>query len=344
MNKSAILEEKILHAIAAGQYRPGDAIPSRNRLAAKFSCSRTTVEHAVDSLKRRGFLISNQGGATRVASLPNGLLSGNPEVVYIIAGGLEIYSEQAIRDMFLPGLEGQIGIHPLSDEALLQYMDKLTRPGVALVWIMPRAESLWYIRFFQLRNVPQLLINRDYGEYDNAGTDTLSSLREGLSWLMIEAGRDLAVVSRTPVMKQPYLAERLNAFYECAVALGARLRSDWICVRPFLDIPGEMSEAGLMLFSSANPPRGIVVLENSLPLPLVTCGQIYGKKPGRDYFLLTFDYIPELKNYPGVGMMRQQDEKLFLETKRWIMEGYFHRKQPFKSRIKTELILPESKA
>lgn len=339
-----MLEEKILHDISSGHYRSGDAIPSRNRLAAKYNCSRTTVEHAVDSLKKRGILISNQGGSTRVARPPGSLLPENTLDVYIIAGGLEVYSEQAIRNMFLPGLEDQIQIHPLSDEALLQYMDKLTRPGVALVWIMPPAESLWYIRFFKLRNVPQLLINRDYGEYDYVCTDILPSLRDGLSWLMIEAGRDLVVISREPVMKQPYLAERLNAFYECSVALGARLRSDRIYIRPFQDIPGEMSKVGLMLFSSANPPRGIVVLENSLPLPLVTCGQIYGKKPGRDYFLLTFDYIAELKNYPGVGMMRQQDEKLFLETKRWILDGYFRRNQPFRSRIKTELILPENKS
>lgn len=340
MNKSALLEEYLLHDILSGHYREGDAVPSRNRLAAKYKCSRTTVEHAVNALKKKGILVSNQGGTTRVGRTPEQIDPDRVTDVYIIAGGLEVYSEQAIRDMFLPGLEDRIRIHPTSDETLLQTMDKLTQPGAVLVWIMPRAESLWYIRYFKRRNVPQLLINRDYGDYDCVITDSLQSLREGMSWLMIEAGRDLAVVSRSPLMAQPYLWERLNSFYECAVALGARLQPDRIQIRPFRDIPGEMSEVGLMLFSSVNPPRGIVVLENSLTLPLVTCGQIYGKKPGRDYFLLTYDFISDLKNYPGVGMMRQQDEKLFLETKRWITEGYYRQETPFKSRIKTELMLP----
>lgn len=339
MRKSILLEETLLTDFAKGRYQTGDAIPSRNSLASKYKCSRTTVERAIASLKRRGFLVSNQGAQTRLAKNP--FRGGKITDLCLIATGLDVYSSHAIREMFMPDLEEPIDIHTLSEDSIMRHMDFLTRKGVFLVWPMPRIESLWYMRFFRLRGIPQLLINRDYGEYDCACTDTLSSIREGMSWLMIEAGRDIAIVSRSANMRQPYLAERLNAFYQAAVELGAKLSPDHIQVRQFTDIPGEMSTVAMLLFGSQNPPRAIVVLESSLTLPLVTCGQVYAKKPGRDYFLLTIDFIPEFRSYPGVAMMRQQDEKLFLETKRWFLEAQ-RAGILFKSFIKTELIRPES--
>lgn len=342
MNKSLLLKEALLNDITSNRYPEGKSIPSRNLLCARYKCSRTTVERAVTALKNMGLLTSRQGGSTIVT--PRGARGASGEKirhVYLMAADLEVYSEKALREMFLPGLEKEVQIHTSSVESLLRHLDTLALMGSLFVWIMPKVEHLHIIRHFQQCRIPQLLINRNYGEeFDSACTDTLASLREGLSWLMIEGGRELALVSKTPSMHQPYLSERLNAFYECSIALGAHLASDRLYIRDFRDIPGEMSEVGQRLFSSQKTPRGIVVLDSHLTLPLVTCGQVYGKKPGRDYFLLTIDYLPELKNYPGVGMMRQQDEKLFLETKRYLVDGFYRKKELFSSRIKTELIIP----
>ena len=116
MNKSTLLEETLLHELAKGHYRPGDAIPSRNSLTARYKCSRTTVGHAISALKRRGILVSNQGGQTRVAECSGTCVRTTD--VYLIAHGLEVYSEQAIREMFLPGLENEVAIHTLSDDSL----------------------------------------------------------------------------------------------------------------------------------------------------------------------------------------------------------------------------------
>ena len=39
-------------------------------------------------------------------------------------------------------------------------------------------------------------------------------------------------------------------------------------------------------------------------------------------------------------MMRQQLEKMFRESQRWLLDGYAEQRRPFHSAIKTELLLP----
>ena len=341
MNKSQMLEKAILTELKERNAKKNDIIPSRNQLALKYKCSRTTVERAIDSLKKQGFLSSVQGAPTRVLDLAARRTETITDL-WLIAPELEVYTPARIREMFLPGMEEEIAIHTVSDDALLKQLDLLTSPGAALVWLMPKVNSIGMIDFFRKKNIPQLLINRDYSHYAYACTDTYESIREGLSWLMIESGRNLALVTKRPNLAQPYLAERLLAFYENSLKLGANLEPGALHIRSFADIPREMSEVGLQLFGSAACPRGIVVLDSALTLPLVTCGLVYGKHPGKDYYLLTYDVVPELANYAGIGMMRQQDEKLFLETKRWIIENFASTRQNFVSRIKTELIRPLS--
>ena len=87
-----------------------------------------------------------------------------------------------------------------------------------------------------------------------------------------------------------------------------------------------------------NTPAGIVVLDARITVSLVTLGHTYGKTPGRDYCLLTYDFLPELCKYDGIGMLRQQNEKLYLESQRWLLDGYAEKRLPFHSAIPAELI------
>ena len=68
MNKSLMLQNMILAEIRVGRLKVGDPILSRNQLCKKYNCSRNTVERAVQALKERGCLASNQGGRTYVNS------------------------------------------------------------------------------------------------------------------------------------------------------------------------------------------------------------------------------------------------------------------------------------
>lgn len=58
---------ELLRLIAAGQLRPGTAIPSERRLADAAGVSRVSVRQGVDFLKREGVLVARRGDGTKVA-------------------------------------------------------------------------------------------------------------------------------------------------------------------------------------------------------------------------------------------------------------------------------------
>lgn len=62
------IKSLILHALEAGEWRPGEAIPSEHELAARFSVSQGTVRKAVDEMAAENLLVRKQGKGTFVAS------------------------------------------------------------------------------------------------------------------------------------------------------------------------------------------------------------------------------------------------------------------------------------
>lgn len=339
MNKSQMLQDMILNEVRAGRYRPGEPIPSRNQLCRKYNCSRNTVERAITALKQKGSLVSNQGGTTRVAAPPEVQTPGMPAKLFVVSGGMtHEYSDRSIRELFFPDLESSIDVRVIRESTLLRYMDIVAHPGAAVIWVMPEIASLWAMRHLDHSGVPQLLINRNYPNCNYAATDTAASIREGMIWLRETAGTDCAMISGCADLSMPYLADRLIAFYESSAALSIPLSPERLHVFPVRDLPAQVSETGRDLFASGRPPRGIVVLDSRLTVPLVTIGHMYGMTPGRDYFLLTFDYHPELDKYSGIGMLRQQYGKLYLESQRWLCEGYARRGELFRSAIPAELV------
>ena len=336
MNKSQMLQDMILSDLQNGKFKPGDPIPSRNQLSRKYKCSRNTVERAVAALKQRGRLVSTQGGATRVAALPD----QDPGIteMYIVSGSQPEYAERAIREMFFPALDEKLTIHVIRENDLLRHVDVISHPGTAVIWVMPDVDSIAQMTLFERANVPQLLINRIYKHFSYAATDTYGSLQDGLEWLCSHAGNTCAVVSRSADLNVPYLSERQLAFFRVAAEKGVRVDPEQIHFDSFQEFPVKVSEVGCKLFASGDPPKGIVILDATLTVPLVTLGHIHGMMPGRDYFLLTYDYHSELSHYDGVLMLRQQNEKLYKESWRWLQEGFAGKRTPFYSSVKTELV------
>jgi len=58
----------IVQALDAGEWRPGEAIPSEMELAARFAVSQGTVRKAIDELAAQHLLIRRQGKGTFVAT------------------------------------------------------------------------------------------------------------------------------------------------------------------------------------------------------------------------------------------------------------------------------------
>jgi GntR family transcriptional regulator len=58
----------LTNSLAAGEWKPGEAIPSEQQLAARFRVSQGTVRKAIDALASENLLVRRQGKGTFVAS------------------------------------------------------------------------------------------------------------------------------------------------------------------------------------------------------------------------------------------------------------------------------------
>ncbi len=62
------IKNLMLNALESGEWRPGQAIPSEQELAIRFSVSQGTVRKAIDEMAAENLLIRKQGKGTYVAS------------------------------------------------------------------------------------------------------------------------------------------------------------------------------------------------------------------------------------------------------------------------------------
>lgn len=61
------VKRQLLHALAAGEWQPGEAIPAEKKLCERFSVSIGTLRKAIDELAAENILIRHQGRGTYVA-------------------------------------------------------------------------------------------------------------------------------------------------------------------------------------------------------------------------------------------------------------------------------------
>lgn len=331
MTKTAQIETYLINEITNGNFPEGSKLPSRSQLCRRFHCSRTIVEHAVEHLIRCGYACGRQGSGTYVSNQ------------YLSSG--EIHSLKIISDLQIPSGNSLLPNLDLRDLNIsvewvpigkaVQELSGLHGSGTAIISIRTPIQQIPLLETLKKRNVPILLLNRDYDGFDSIITDPKSSIREGVSWLLIEAGREIAFVSRRPRISLPFLAERILSFYESAIEFGAKLYPEWCLSKKFEQFTDEIAEVGRVLFGSQRRPKGIFILSSELVLPVVICGQGYGFSPGKDYKLLTFDKVSQLKGSPGIAMMEQPDLLFEQEIRRWL--NSVKQNQPFRSALKTNL-------
>lgn len=62
------IRERLLDGLQAGEWRPGEPIPSETELASRYGVSQGTVRKAIDELAAENLLVRRQGRGTFVAS------------------------------------------------------------------------------------------------------------------------------------------------------------------------------------------------------------------------------------------------------------------------------------
>lgn len=337
MKKKDTITSDMIEQIKSGKYQIGKNIPSRNRLMLHYNCSRTTIEHVIEDLTKAGFLAGKQGSGTMLISAsPNRTIN---EI--LIAYPSNSNYLELNHELLLPEQPGDIPRRLIDISRASAELTSEAYCGRGVVWPLPEIEYLHEMEILRKKNVPQLLLNRDYNTFDAICTDARASIRTGINWLRQMAGDDMAIIGRMPTTMLPYQAERIIAFYEICMDYGIMLKPG----RTFLEAkdtffsPADAVMIGQWCFPK-NPPRGIFLLNVEMAMPLIIWAESRNIILGRDYYLLVFDYRQELSAMKGLAMLRQPYELYRNEVRKWL--EYRSRKenrQRFMVKLPAELII-----
>jgi|GEM_PF-5050148 DNA-binding LacI/PurR family transcriptional regulator len=87
--------------IEEGKLKPGDPLPTRERLMKEFDLSLSTVTRAISELERQGWLVSRQGSGTFVVKRTNGATETNVDsiAVGLLLPSAQPYSQELVTEI-----------------------------------------------------------------------------------------------------------------------------------------------------------------------------------------------------------------------------------------------------
>ena len=306
--KTHSVEQSLLREILSGVYPPGTKIPSQTLLMRKYNVSRTTLLRALRQLTAEGYLHGRRGSGTFVNT--GGKKKRNYPVTVVGMHGEnypfgEIFSEL-----------GQVNWQ--SEAEIASHLDDFAHPHSAVIWLLPAPSSILMIEYLHRRGVRQLLINRDYGDFDCICSDTGTALRAGIGNLCSKNSRAPALIAHRQDNRRPYLSEYIISYYEACASLGLLLSPELNCCMDFSPAMTEFREIGKRLFDRPDPVRKIVVLNFELVLPTLMSALSYNLQCGRDFRILTLEVSPGWGDVSGIQSICHDYRMYRREVNLWL--------------------------
>ncbi len=318
LSKVDTIKQKILDDIRQGRLKPGEPLYSRHQFMTRYGCSRGSIDTAIKELSESGYVYSRQGAGTYVAET----FPATRDITRFFV--VENFRKAYTADDFLYSSYIVSEIQRLTpcflyraDEININ-LRHIVRPGSGVIWLRPSYDKMMQMDYIASGGVPQVLIGRRFGDYDYIDTDSRESVAEGLEWLKYNAGPELAFIARSYKTDFPYIAERQTDFYEALVGARMTIRPEWLHVRDFFDIEGELNLIADRLFSDPKTaPRAIYIDFCDIVPRFVAMAELRGFLPGRDYFLVAFDYIESLDGRQGIGLLAQRQRAMEDKAVEW---------------------------
>ncbi len=336
LNRRNALIRAVLEDIEIGRLNVGDRLPSRNQLVKKYNISYDTVDKALKALIASGHLSARRGSGTFINGRQD--CQNSPiRKLYVIFHSNGYFTEN-LDSLFVAEFDNPKAVVNLRDCDAELHVEEMLQPGTGVIWYYPFIRRLNILETLRYAGIPQLLLNRDYDGFNFVTTDTEHSLYEGLQWLTSQSGRELSLIYCTPGINAPYRAQRIISAYKNINRIGAHVAPDNIYEVPTNNFAEEISSIANRLFLKSNITKGVVLLDVEMAMMLISCGLSLGKQPGRDYYLLCFDYEKQLAHFHGIGMMSQMLQSFGYEAKKYFFDPGIDRSKPFRRYISTELI------
>ena len=330
-SKTDNTEHSILKDILSGAYPQGSKIPSQHKLMRKYNVSRTTLLRALNKLTSEGYLYGRQGSGTYVAELPE---HGQAPLQLTVVG---MWGDDY---PFARIFSGMGPVNWCTEKEAPEYLDELSRQGNAVIWLLPHPSSMLMMEYLKRKNIPQLLINRNYGDYDCIVSDSKSAMRQGMRQLLQERRESPALIAHRPGDLRPYMSDYIISFYEVCSELGIKFDPELNFCRQYSPARTEFREIGKKLFDRKNPVRDIIVLNFELVLPILMSASEYGLECGKDFSLLTFDMSSNWSGVDGIIAMCHDYRSYRSSVTKWIELISCRKKERFYAGVPQKMFLP----
>lgn len=335
--KTASIEQYLLSKIHSGEFAPFSQIPSQFKLMQQFNCSRITVQRALKNLCSAGFLQASKGSGTFVRPGPYG-----PPLREVI-----IISEYAAKPNYYPfsGILCDLNISDIpvrwiNQQFLSRNSERFFTQGQAVIWVLPAESQIMLMHQLRQRGIPQLLVNRSYGDFDCICTDYWTSIAEGLEALMQSGEKKVAVITPLPSETSPYLTDRLMAFYEGCFQHGITIPVGWI-VKHDDNGTKELDKQLEELYRISGFPRKIFLPHEKLLTGVILFASKHNLVLGKDYEILVFTQGNTMPPTTGLYMLHQPMELFRSGVEEFILRTAKGDKGPFQQKLKTQLLYNE---
>ena len=335
LNKKMTVAAALEQDIADGRLLPGDMIPSRAQLMRRFHCSRSVVERAISDMTERGLLAGRQGKGTFVLS--SCAAQKYPiRRVYAVSSYYAKGFKQSFTCLLLDSRDLGLPVEFIPLDRADAECETLCQEDALIVFINPDYEQLPLMHYLKSRHIQLLVINREFDGFNRIVTDIFSGFLDGLEYLESLPGETVSVIGREMQLKYPYQIFRQMYFFRACAEKKMQVNRENVLFLPFKNVAKEITAAEQIF---KHLPARIAILNSDLIEPLINFATARGLVPGRDFFVLGFEYLAPVADIPGIAMLRQKYDDFYDKLKEFIAAGGNNCDEPFVLTIPPELII-----
>ncbi|CAM3486276.1 GntR family transcriptional regulator [Marinicrinis lubricantis] len=294
------LKQEIISWIGAGQYKPGDQLPSENEITEQFQISRQTVRQALGELVQEGWLYRMHGKGTFIAerTLTTESSADLPKTIGLIT----TYISDYIFPSIVRGVESTLrerGYRLLlsstdnQKEKERESLDMMMSQAISGLIIEPTKSAegnpnYHYYLSLDNRRIPYLMINERYGDLecpylkldDEAGGDLAAEHLLGLGH------RRIMGLFKTDDLQG---VQRMKGFVRAHRRLGLEVSPHGVHRYSTEDKYEGPKNALRHALASEEPPTALVCYNDELAVHLLDVIREKGLKVPEDISIVGFD-------------------------------------------------------
>src|SRR5438094_3249687 len=158
--RSEQVTARLLDAISAGQWRPGDRLPPEDELAAQLGLGRSSVREGIKALERSGVVVIRRGGGggTYVAA-PNYRQLGDALGTMFQMRGFDSSALYEARRFIEPGIAACAALHASpEDVSELAYIVDQVEMGLRAGENVAGLHNQWHFALARATHNPLMLV------------------------------------------------------------------------------------------------------------------------------------------------------------------------------------------